>query len=109
MTGHPVDPGLQPERTVLSWQRTTLALAAGSLVYARVAAQTLGHYAWLLAAAGLSVALAVWWRSRRRYAYHHRTLTAGTTRLADGMLPALLSGALTVAGVIVITLSLDAH
>ena len=100
-----LDPGLQPERTALAWERTLLAVAGGSLVYARVAAQTIGGWSWLLAAAGIAVAGGLWWRVRRRYTYAHRALPRGTSPMPDALLPALLAGALAVAGTIMVLIA----
>ena len=83
---------------MLAWQRTALAIAAGSLVYGRVASSTIGISGWFLSLAGLLVAFVIARRSRRRYSYVHRTLTAGRVMLPDGLLPAILAGALGIAG-----------
>ena len=49
-------PGLQPERTLLSWQRTMLAVAAGCLIGMRVSAESLGDGALVLGLLGLVLA-----------------------------------------------------
>jgi len=60
-TGLDGDPGAQPQRTMLSWHRTVLAVTMGALV-ASMTAQRLGHpvlsgVAALAAVAGLGGAL----------------------------------------------------
>ncbi|MGJ3507989.1 DUF202 domain-containing protein [Enemella sp. A6] len=102
----PFDPGLQPERTMLAWSRTVLALAVGSLVYARIAVVTIGLWAWALAGAGLAVAVVVAVESRKRYGYTHRSLSMGRVKLADGLLPAFLAAAVFLAGVVILVLTL---
>ena len=58
MTDRPFDPGLQPERTLLSWRRTCLALAVASLVSVRFAAEILGVAAIAFGVVGLVMAIA---------------------------------------------------
>ncbi|GAA4283971.1 DUF202 domain-containing protein [Brevibacterium daeguense] len=70
------DPGLQPERTALSWARTTVAFLVTSAIFLR----WLPHYGLLslvptmLAAVA---ALAIYLPQRRRYAQHSRELEHG--------------------------------
>lgn len=100
----PFDPGLQPERTKLAWQRTVLSIGLGSLVYARIAASTIGVWAWLLAGVGVLIAMLTGIQSRHRYHYTHRSLRAGAGELPDGLLTAVVAGAVAVAGLIMLTL-----
>ncbi len=99
MSERPYDPGLQPERTVLAWQRTSLSLGAGALVYSRVIAPAVGDWAWVFALFGLAVSLTIGIWARRRYAYTHRTLTGGGSQLADGLMPAVVAATVSVAGI----------
>ena len=64
----PRDPGLQPERTVLAWRRTLLALAAGAIVSVRVLPAVLGDWTIATGIAGVLVAAALWILARRRHA-----------------------------------------
>ena len=91
MSERPFDPGLQPERSALAWQRTALAIAVGSLIYGRILSVSLGLWAVLPMVAGLAMAGALGLKSQRRYAHHHRTLTSGNGMLADGRLNAALA------------------
>ncbi|MBW4717980.1 DUF202 domain-containing protein [Saccharothrix obliqua] len=60
--------GAQNERTALAWQRTALAMIAGSAVLARLTADRLGAYALVslgvTTALGLVVLVAARWRYR---------------------------------------------
>lgn len=60
------DPGLQPERTVLAWRRTLLAVAVGSLVAVRVLPPVLGDWTIALALGGLVVVAVLWAVAVRR-------------------------------------------
>jgi Domain of unknown function (DUF202) len=68
----PRDPGLQPERTELSWRRTLLALAVGSLISVRVLAEVLGDWAIATGIGGVAAAAVLWAVARRR----HRAVAA---------------------------------
>ena len=72
----PFDPGLQPERTALAWQRTGLSIALGLLVGARLVAHLGAVWAPALAAAGIIVITVLLTIGNRRYARVHRALTA---------------------------------
>lgn len=64
----PFDAGLQLERTSLSWRRTALSLAVGSLVSLRLLPLWLGGAQWVLPGmAGLLAASLLWRVSRRRH------------------------------------------
>ncbi|MGJ9412746.1 DUF202 domain-containing protein [Aeromicrobium sp. CF4.19] len=67
----PVPPGLQRERTALSWQRTALALMAGSLLVVRLSYEVLG--AWALVGAAFAFGLAAWVLVEGRRTYLDRT------------------------------------
>lgn len=61
------DPGLQPERTELSWRRTALTLAVGSAVAMRLLPTALSNAWWVLPGMlGLVASGAVWMASRSR-------------------------------------------
>ncbi|WP_246139979.1 DUF202 domain-containing protein [Protaetiibacter larvae] len=67
------DPGLQPERTLLAWRRTALALVAASAVATRWLAVELGPFAGVLSAVGVLAAVFALVAAQRRY----RRVTAG--------------------------------
>lgn len=60
------DPGLQPERTALSWRRTLLALVVVAVVGERLLSPALGGGALLLGAGGLVAVMALAVASVRR-------------------------------------------
>ncbi len=91
MSDRPFDPGLQPERSALAWQRTALSIAVGSLIFGRILSTTLGPWALLPMVAGLAMSAVLGMKAHRRYAHHHRTLSSGSGFLADGRLNAALA------------------
>jgi uncharacterized membrane protein YidH (DUF202 family) len=77
-----VDPGAGNERTALAWQRTALALVAGSVILSRLTFDRLGP------AALISVVLAgptgVWIFLEGRARYRHRATTCRGPGRRDG-------------------------
>jgi uncharacterized membrane protein YidH (DUF202 family) len=93
----PYDPGLQPERTLLAWRRTCLALGVAAAVAVRFAAEVVGPVAVVLGAVGIGTALAAYGVAARRYRASHERLTATGELPVDGAALA----ALTVTGAVV--------
>lgn len=93
------DPGLQVERTLLAWRRTTLALAIATLVVARLTFSSVGASALvplLLLGAGLLWVGVILFRRR---GVSHAREPSFDSMLRDGRLPlivALIAGALCV-------------
>jgi uncharacterized membrane protein YidH (DUF202 family) len=87
------DAGLQPERTVLAWQRTVLALGIGVLAGSRLLLPVLGVISYVLLAVGLAAVLGMFVAVRRRYKRMHVHLTqASRLSLPHGaLLPAALA------------------
>lgn len=100
----PFDPGLQPERTGLAWQRTALALMVGSLVAARILGELAGPAASLFGFAGAIASVVLLLSAHRRYGEHHRRLVAEGDRapLADARLIAYLTVLTSAAGLVAI-------
>ncbi len=63
----PRDPGLQPERTVLAWHRSALALAGASVVVGRLTFGSVGLVALPVVALGLVHATVIFATSHRHY------------------------------------------
>ena len=67
MTAAPRDPGLQPERTALAWQRSALALAGATIVVGRLTFGTVGAIALLVVALGVGHAAVIFATAQRHY------------------------------------------
>lgn len=106
MSDHPFDPGLQPERTRLAWQRTAISIAVGALVYARIEAGVLGLASWACAVIGAVTGIGIGYWSKQRYRYTHRSLNAGRVALPDGLLPLAVAVVVFAAGVLAVVVAL---
>ncbi len=80
------DRGLQPERTLLAWRRTCLALATAMAVLVKLLAFESDVMTILVGLAGLAVPTAAWLLVAHRYRRLHRRLTD------PGSQPALPAG-----------------
>lgn len=87
----PFDSGLQPERTLLAWRRTCLALAVASAVAARFAVETMGSAAALLGIAGVFTAAVGYIRTSVRYRRSHEGLVRDGQLPIDGVALALMT------------------
>lgn len=90
----PFDPGLQPERTLLAWRRTCLALAVGSAIVVRFAGEAIGVFAAILGIAGVATAAAGYVRASMRYRRAHEGLTDSGQLPIDGLALALVTATL---------------
>lgn len=86
--GGAADPGLQPERTALAWQRTALAFFVLGLAVPGFAWQVLEAWAILPSAVVLSAAAVLFLAARHRYRRPGTGPGTGPGRL-DGRLPLL--------------------
>jgi putative membrane protein len=78
------DPGLQPERTALSWHRTSLSVVVGGIAGLKVLPGLLGAAGF---GVGLAVVVAGAWLglvSHRRTQHGLRVLVSGHGTLPDG-------------------------
>ncbi len=105
----PFDPGLQPERTALAWQRTLLALAVGMLASSRGLLPLVGTAAYAIAGAGVVVLVVLMITVRRRYRSVHDGLTAtsGSMLPGGGRLIAVTAVLTTVCGIAAIVFVLS--
>lgn len=75
----PFDPGLQSERTLLSWQRTVLALAVACAVAVRFTVPQIGVTALIAGIVGFGLAIAAYFGVRYRYRSTHTALQQSAT------------------------------
>ncbi|WP_395244663.1 DUF202 domain-containing protein [Agromyces sp. MMS24-K17] len=96
------DPGLQPERTLLAWRRTVLALTVAALVGVRLLPPILGPWSLLLFGAAIAATAGIAIGAEVGYRRMHRALTsAGLGPLPSrGGLVAATAGLTALAGVV---------
>jgi len=87
------DPGAQPERTMLAWQRTVLALAAASGLATRLTADELGAVGVVGGLTGIGLSVAAYLAASRRYGRAHRSLAESGRLPGDGTALALIVAA----------------
>ena len=83
------DDGLQPERTLLSWKRTTLLTAVASAAVARFTVNEFGWMAIVVGLLGLLASSISYFTVRRRYARQNNSLLE-RNQLETGALPFVL-------------------
>lgn len=99
------DPGLQPERTALSWGRTAMAMALVSMVLLRWAA-VYGGWVFVLIGVLLTLSSAIYFTQRRRYRGGVRGLLENAARPNLGSVIAVTAGMLILgAGGLILVLS----
>ncbi|WP_234988087.1 DUF202 domain-containing protein [Demequina sp. NBRC 110056] len=88
------DDGLQPERTLLSWRRTALAIAGGGAVGARVLADQIGPVSYAIGLVVVAVALGAYLLANRGYRRAVAEMVDGSGLApAPGVAVAALAGA----------------
>ncbi|MFT2817516.1 DUF202 domain-containing protein [Leifsonia sp. A12D58] len=106
----PFDPGLQPERTFLAWQRTMLALGVASAAAVRFAAPQYGLASAMVGLTGLGLALAAYVGVRYRYRRTHAELTeSGSLRAVSAWPLAAVAGSIIMLGVAAVLYLLVGH
>lgn len=102
-SGPPRDPGLQPERTALAWQRSALSLAGASAIVARLTFDTVGWAALFVLATGLGHSAVVFATSQRHYRARTGVEPGRLRPWPAGVHSALLGGQVLLLGTLVIT------
>lgn len=101
----PFDEGLQPERTLLAWRRTCLALAVGNAAAIKYLSDALGPAAALIGIAGLVLSVVAWILCTVRYRRAHAGLVRDEMLIVSGRLPLLVTiavGAAVVAALVIL-------
>lgn len=93
------DLGLQPERTALAWQRTTLALLVGSAVALRLLPPVFGAWSFSIGSAGLLATATLWAASSVRARRVERSLRTAAGLPGGALLAATAACASCAAGI----------
>ncbi len=88
-TPRETDPGVYNERTALAWQRTALALLAGSAVVSRLTLDRIGVLA--VASVIVTMPLALWVMLESRGRYAHDAGVRRRPRSRGGRAPGILA------------------
>lgn len=96
----PFDSGLQIERTLLAWRRTTLSVAVVSAAGVRFTAPVIGAGAIAVGAAGVLLALVAYLLTGIRYRQVHRSLQQSSVYTTKGWVPMVLAVATLLLGVL---------
>ena len=84
-----LSPGLQAERTLLAWRRTSLSVAAGGALLLHFTVERFGMVGVVAGAAALCVSAVAYLASRRRYGSVHLD-PDGYRRVQDAGVPCTL-------------------
>ncbi len=95
----PFDPGLQPERTMLAWQRTVLALGVASALVVRLTADDFGTLGVIGGLAGIALSATAYAAATRRYDRTYRALATTGVLPSDGVATLLTSAAALLLGI----------
>lgn len=94
----PYDEGLQPERTLLAWRRTALALAVAGIVAVRFGMDVFGVAALVICIIAVLLATGAYVAALHRYRRAHRGLTTSGELWTGGTSALLLSLSVLVIG-----------
>lgn len=94
------DEGLQPERTLLAWRRTCLALALACAIGVRFTVEQVGPVMAIVGVGGIGTAAGAYIYAARRYRRSHEGLVGQGRLVVDGLVPAMLTVTLLVVAVL---------
>ena len=106
--GPALDEGLQPERTLLAWRRTLLAVVVACAALVRLGAPTLGAPAVVAGVLGVALCAAALVGASLRYRQVARGLGSTGALLSPGAAVLAVTTSLLVVGVVGLTLVLGA-
>lgn len=96
---NPFDEGLQPERTLLAWRRTALALAIACAVGLRLTVPDFGALAVVAGVLGVVLSLVAYVGATVRYRRAHRSLVDSSTLSTGGLTMTAVAATAVVLGI----------